>query len=262
VALASGGELGGSDTTGEGRTALPSGGFSYVYALFLIVGVLAIPFFIFLYARETPYSASRRRRARLAPFVLLGLLTLALIFAARWPDAFTGALERLRLFDGDDELGAGGRDAARPPRPEGTPLAVVSGMVFGLLTLVVMWRLLRPRRGTLRPVPSLAESLAEALSESLDDLRAEPDPRRAIILAYARMESTLMRRGVPREESEAPLEYLSRVLLELDVRPDPVHRLTDLFEQAKFSDHPIDAGMKVAAIEALEDVRADLRELG
>jgi hypothetical protein len=97
---------------------------------------------------------------------------------------------------------------------------------------------------------------------TLDDLRAEPDPRRAIILAYARMEATLSRGGVPREESEAPLEYIARALLELDVRPEPVHRLTDLFEQAKFSDHPIDAGMKEEALEALEDVRADLRGLG
>jgi hypothetical protein len=255
VALASSGELGSSGGRGDGGGALPSGAFSYVYALFLALGILALPFFVFLYARETPYSAARRRRARFAPFVLLAILTFILFVASRWPEGFTTALERLRIFDPDDQTA--GR--AGPPSPERTPIAIVWGGVFGVLALVVAWQLLRPRRGILRRVPSLAESLSDALAETLDDLRAEPDPRRAIILAYARMESTLTRCGVAREESEAPLEYLARVLLSLEVRPRPVERLTDLFEQAKFSDHPMDAAMKEDALEALEEVRDDLR---
>jgi hypothetical protein len=262
VALASSGDLGESDATGGRGGALPTGTFSYLYAFFLGLGILAFPLFIFLYARETPYSASRRRRARLAPFVMLGFVALALALASRWPDELSGVLEQIQIFDRDDELEAGGRSPAEPPKPEARPLAVVWGTVLGIGALLVAWQLLRLRRGRLRPVPSLAETLSETLSETLDDLRAEPDPRRAIILAYARMEATLTRCGVARDESEAPLEYISRVLLELDVRPDPVEQLTDLFEQAKFSDHPIDADMKEAAIEALEDVRADLRELG
>jgi hypothetical protein len=258
VALASGGELDGSGATGDGG-GLPPGAYGYLYALFLALGVLALPFFVFIYARETPYSAKRRRRARLAPFMLLGLLALVLLLAERWPDGFSTALDRLSIFDSEDGTGRG---AAQPPTPARTPFAIVWGSVFGLLALVIAWHLFRPRRGVLRRVPSLAETLADALAVTLDDLRAEPDPRRAIILAYARMETTLTRGGVPRQESEAPLEYVSRVLLELDVRPGPVHRLTDLFEQAKFSDHPIDGGMKEDALEAFEDVRADLRELG
>ena len=56
------------------------------------------------------------------------------------------------------------------------------------------------------------EALAQVLSETLDDLRSEPDPRKAVIGAYAKMERTLAARGFPRRESEAPLEYLGRIL--------------------------------------------------
>jgi hypothetical protein len=38
-----------------------------------------------------------------------------------------------------------------------------------------------------------------------------------------------------------------------------VRSLTQLFEYAKFSAHEIDSGMKEQAIDALEDVRDDLR---
>src|SRR5437870_5189786 len=57
---------------------------------------------------------------------------------------------------------------------------------------------LRRRRGLLEP-PSTAAALARALDESLDDLRGEPDARKAVIRTYARMERTFAARGVARE---------------------------------------------------------------
>jgi hypothetical protein len=80
-----------------------------------------------------------------------------------------------------------------------------------------------------------------------------------VIAAYARLEGTLTHHGLPRRPSEAPLEYLARILLELEVRPEAVLDLTELFEQAKFSRRRIDAAMKDEAIDALVAVRDDLR---
>lgn len=104
-----------------------------------------------------------------------------------------------------------------------------------------------------------ATALTAAVDDSLDDLRAERDPRRAVIAAYARMERVLERQGFPRRRAEAPLEYLARVLRGLRVRSSAVLALTELFERAKFSVHEIDADMKDEAIGALTAVRDDLR---
>jgi len=103
------------------------------------------------------------------------------------------------------------------------------------------------------------EDLAVALDESLDDLHTEPDVRRAIIAAYARMERALGAAGVPRRPSEAPLEYLARALHSLDANAPAVTRLTDLFERAKFSRHEPDDSMRTEAIDALVAVRDELR---
>ena len=103
-----------------------------------------------------------------------------------------------------------------------------------------------------------ASALSAAVDDSLDDLRAERDPRRAVIAAYARMERALEGQGLPRRRSEAPLEYLGRVLGALRVRSSAVLALTELFERAKFSRHEIDAEMKDEAIGALVAVRNDL----
>ena len=141
---------------------------------------------------------------------------------------------------------------------------VAAGVTTALivLALVAWWYAGRARkraRGELRgPEDRLATELAAAMDESLWDLRAEPDPRRAVIAAYARLERVLAAHRLPRRPAEAPLEYLARMLNDLSVTPEAARRLTDLFERAKFSQHAVRTEMKEEAIEALETVRDDL----
>jgi hypothetical protein len=257
VALASRGQLGTDAAPGPARPALPSGAYEYVYAALLVFGVLAIPFLFFLYVHEVPYSKARRRRARLAPFALVALAGVALLVATRWGAELRTALDQLQFWQAGEDPGAPGADV-RPRAPEWVPMVVVSSAVGAGAVGYLAWR--RLRRGRLRPL-SLAGRLSGVLDDTLDDVREERDPRRAIILAYARMERALERSGVARHEAEAPLEYVARVLLELDVTAAPVRALADLFEQARFSHHPADETMKQRAIGALETIRAELREL-
>ena len=69
--------------------------------------------------------------------------------------------------------------------------------------------------------PELALILADVVEETLDDLRAERDPRKAVIAAYARLERALAAYGLPRRASEAPEEYVVRILGDLEVGPLP-----------------------------------------
>src|SRR5207248_10873691 len=89
---------------------------------------------------------------------------------------------------------------------------VIVAAVLMLVAGVVLRALLRRRdhRGT--PLQQLARRLQEALEEGLEELEAEPDPRRAVIAAYARMELSLARVGLPRRSPETALEYLQRLL--------------------------------------------------
>ena len=116
-------------------------------------------------------------------------------------------------------------------------------------------RLRRPRS----PLDRLAAQLQEAVEDSLEGLEAEVDPRRAVISAYARMERALAGVGMPRARHEASLEYLDRLLTMLDAPGAVAQRLTDLFQVAKFSDHPIGEEMKQEAIGLLVLLREHLR---
>jgi membrane protease YdiL (CAAX protease family) len=114
----------------------------------------------------------------------------------------------------------------------------------------------RGRRLSGESLPS--EELAGVLDETLDDLLAEPDPRRAVIAAYARMERAFAAHGVPRRQFEAPHEYLERVLAEATGGGRGAARLTALFERARFSPREVDSAMKNDAIEAIQALQAEL----
>ena len=146
-------------------------------------------------------------------------------------------------------------------KPEFAWAPVVVTVALIVLALVAWWYAGRSRkraRGELFREDRLATELVAAMDESLDDLRAEPDPRRAVIAAYARLERVLAGHRLPRRAAEAPLEYLARMLNDLSVRPEAARRLTNLFERAKFSQHAVGPEMKEEAISALETVRDDL----
>lgn len=153
------------------------------------------------------------------------------------------------------------------PPAAGEPLTPVVWAVAVVVVTAAGWataRWVRTRgtaRGAAPPEHGRAAGepvLEEALRLSLEDLRREPDPRRAIVAAYARMLAVLGRLGVPRRAAEAPLEYLRRVLGELEGDPEPTRRLTDLFQRAQFSRRPVTEDMRAEAIQALNSVRERL----
>jgi hypothetical protein len=255
---------------GGGSDAAPSGAFiDYAFSIFLVLFVLAIPVAIWgtlITSREVEFDRPpflKRMIANLLSFgVAVGLVVLVLWLRRHHYLNFTrpngGSLRP------PSKAAHGVHARQREPEFAWPVLwAAIAILVPAVVAALVLHRrqLLRKRA---RAKPVLERSVAEDLSDSIDDaigdLEAEPDARRAVIAAYARMENALGRHGLARRPSETPLEYLSRMLLALHVRAEAVRRLTELFERAKFSLHEIDGAMKSDAISSLRTIRDDLRE--
>jgi ribosomal protein S13 len=136
------------------------------------------------------------------------------------------------------------------------PLAIgIGGVIAAAIVIAVI---LEHRRRADALTPEQLQELRAALDEAIEDLRRDPDPRRAVVAAYARMEQALSVYGLPRKPAEAPYEYLRRVGRELEAE-EPVAALTELFEVAKFSEHSVDETMRGRAIDALTAVRREVR---
>ena len=149
--------------------------------------------------------------------------------------------------------------AAGGYEPEFAVWPVAGIVLLAAIALGAWWLALRGRRTALGPIDQTPrEALADVLAATLDDLRAERDPRRAVIGAYARMERSLAAAGLPRGEAEAPEEYLERVLDAAAVSQRAAGRLTALFAWARFSGHDVRPEMKDEAIETLVELQDEL----
>lgn len=149
---------------------------------------------------------------------------------------------------------AGGRDSSSLM----IALAIVTVLGIVALALAIRWR----RSDAANQAGAAGDRRGrteQAVEVGLDALRREPDPRRAIIAAYAAMERSLSHAGLGRHAWEAPIEYLRRVLAGALGAPEDVETMTHLFEVAKFSLHPVDESMRGSAIGALERIRTATR---
>jgi hypothetical protein len=241
---------------------------SWAFSVFLVLFVLAIPvavYAFFLKGREAAVERSRSFKRIVLQNVAMVLVFVAItalfVYAKHLRPTF------FRRPPGDKATGAGKHGAHAKDGYEPVfqwPVLYVAGPL--LLALAVAAVIAYRRRKTRlrggkvpRDASELADELALELGDAIDDLEAEPDARRAVIAAYARMEGVLGRHGLLRRPSETPYEYLARVLLELRVPGDSVRRLTDAFERAKFSRHEIDEPRRRDAIAALIAVRDGLQ---
>jgi hypothetical protein len=245
-----GGSLDAETAAGAFATLLFAVGAVWIAGLFV-----ASPLLTGLTARaETP---KRRRWGEM--LIVLGMIVLILFLLS--------ASGRLGDRDGQtgplvDTIGGQEPQGRLLDRPLETPpidwVVVLTVFAVALVAFAAAAGMLVRGNRTVRRQVEARKALAQILDDTLDDLRAEKDPRRAVIAAYSRMERSLASYGLPRRPFEAPVEYLARVLEELRSATSSAKRLTHLFERAKFSQHTIDPGMKEEAIDAVATLRDEL----
>lgn len=260
AALAAGGRapLGGDRREGRGPSIVF---WDYVLSTAVVLFLLGVPLVVWMFWVSRGSMARRRtgRRRDVLVLVWVALACAGVVAASRiWGEE--GERRLPKLPRAETRRPAEREDERRAPEFRWLPLFVGAGAAVAL----VAYQATRVRRRASldpRSEEELVDDLAALVDDTLDDLRADPDPRRAVISAYARMERVLAAFGLPRRPFEAPLEYLQRASPDLDHVPGAarlIFELTHLYERAKFSPHEIDVEMKEQAIATLESLRAEV----
>ena len=252
------------DAGTSGGSDLPS--LAGVGTVLAVVGVVVMVVTLVAALRGGEGQGVGRRRPRRSIFLIVALVVsmwLPTLFSIR-EDAPPEEGETPIVEEPGDEVAVAEGDDRLPASP--VVLAVVTALAAAGLVLA---RLLRPHTaGEAEEAgddaaggaagPGAARRLVARLDEVIDDLRRDPDPRRAVIRAWARLEDLLADHDLPRHPSEAPTRYVGRVLEHLSASRPEVAALTAAFERAMFSPHPIGTDDQAAAVDALVAVRDDL----
>jgi hypothetical protein len=211
---------------------------------------------------------SRAYQKRPAWAAVLSLLPLLILVAAVWYIVWNrGAGEDAHPIERAFTAIAGLLDFLARSRkaPTSVPLfdltiaalvLVVAVAIFALMVLVTLAERLETwwsGRMAGATVPAVADRFADR-----DDLRAEPDPRVAVIRAYGRFEHALADVRLPRAPWQTPAEFMRTTIARLTIPVPPIERLTALFEIARFSDRPLGADARTAACDCLDEITTAL----
>jgi Domain of unknown function (DUF4129) len=111
------------------------------------------------------------------------------------------------------------------------------------------------------PESAVAEALRNDVTAQLAAVE-EGSPRNGIVRCWLRLEASVGDAGLPRNRWETSAEYTLRILKTLDVDPRAIGRLSQLYREARFSEHELGEAARAEAAAALRQLHADLQEAG
>jgi hypothetical protein len=162
---------------------------------------------------------------------------------------------------GHNLTGPGGQIVHFPGLPAWVPFVVLIGIalvaVFVALPLIRSYSEDRRSSGRAPATETAALGVREALSQASGQLDIGADPREVILALYAAL-LTRLQPMVVELDTITPEEIRAWHLERLGVRSDAARTLTRLFEEARYSTHPMGSDSGARAREA---VRAALDDL-
>jgi len=248
-----------------GSLASAAGHHAAVWVLLVIgpiAGVLGLGVFLYsqVVRRRDPALAVMRRKARRRLLVFVAIaIALEIYYLRTGHNPLSFLHIRNPLANVSPPPPAKGHPHAAAP---GNGFATVDWAIAGVTWLLIVAAVIVVYR-RMRRTEELEDGAASLELEDdppdtrLARLRAEKDPRRAVIGAYALMDGLMADRALGRRRSEAPVEYLGRMTLAGYGRITALGRLTRLYARARFSTHPVDTGMQAEAVDAVEAIAAE-----
>ena len=159
---------------------------------------------------------------------------------------------------------AGGAGAAGWPVAAGAPLGLFLGLTV-LVTIVVLVALLRRGAGVVEiqdePTgddPAARNAASDAVQEAIEELEVGGDVRAVILACFRRFCSLLGAHGITAQGALTPRELEDLAVERLRVSRDASGALTSLFEEARYSEHPLGEADRRRAIESLAGIRVAL----
>jgi hypothetical protein len=189
---------------------------------------------------------------------VLGLLILVAVLLA-WPRALRAAKATV---DDANAANGGGSTTAVFPIAAGWPidLALVGLLLAAVLAIVLLLR--RSRRAEWATEDDTSGgprvSAAVAVNKTIQDLEAGRDVRSAILACFQRFCELLGSRGITEQGALTPRELEALAVHRLRVSSKDSQILTGVFEEARYSTHPLGEPDRQRALESLGEIRAAL----
>ena len=241
---------------GGGGTGVAEGSGDILSTLYMaFVGILVILSVIYA-VMSFLHKDSQILKEIAAGFIVMLVLGGIIVLAQYLSDSSEPGVTQSANRTGE----AGNANVTTTEKPAGAlQYSVIAiGMVLAAVIAVKMAFALRSKK-TLK-VEDRGEELIRKINAAMNELEGGKKVQEVIIRAYEEMCRVLGKSGVKDRDSFTPREFEKEIIRQMDIDPEPVARLTGLFEEAKYSSHPIDDSKRRDAIRALKDLKKEVEE--
>lgn len=104
------------------------------------------------------------------------------------------------------------------------------------------------------------EMISQSIGQEIEKIRDSADPRAAILDSYRKMCSFLSSRGAEDKGWWTAREFEKRITERFGLQGKTVAEITSLFEEAKYSMHPLGGLERDRAVSLLEEIRKEIKE--
>ena len=189
-------------------------------------------------------------------------MTLLILLLIGWPKAIQAARERVGTQANATAADTGAFTTVWPTAA-GWPveLFLIAAVLAALAWLVYLLRRSRrpdPEWETAFPTPIERQAAVVAVRSTIRDLEDGGDVRAAILACFERFCDLLGSRGITDQEALTPHELEGLAVDRLGVSREASGILTSLFEEARYSEHPLDDRDRARAIGSLGQIQAAL----
>ncbi|MGQ0796563.1 MAG: DUF4129 domain-containing protein [Methanobacteriota archaeon] len=235
-----------------------------IWATTAVLGLVVLALLVYVLVRRTKEKGPRRavvRRNMYLQTLFTILVLLVAVYAWRHvaPDPGQGEGDG----DGSGDTGTGFQ-VPELPRIAGIPLvaflaAAVLASLVALATFLKAGPQGRPLVGGPPPAPRPGrEEAAATVAEAIRRIELGGDIRGAILLCFHRFSLLLGARGIRDQDVLTPRELEGLAIDRLRVSADAAEDLTGLFEEARYSTHPLGETARDRALRSLDRIRAAL----
>jgi len=187
------------------------------------------------------------------------ILVIALLMA--WPRM----IQAFRIGQTPPTTGdAGSASATGWPVAAGAPLGLFLGLTV-LATIVILVALLRRGAGVVEidnepsaDDPATRHAAVDAVQDAIEELEVGGDVRAVILACFRRFCALLGARGITAQGALTPRELEDLAVGRLHVSREASSTLISLFEEARYSEHPLGEADRHRAIESLAGIRVAL----
>jgi hypothetical protein len=190
-------------------------------------------------------------------------MTLLILLLVGWPKAIQAARERVGTQTNATAADSGAFTTVWPAAA-GWPVEL---FLIAAVLAALAWVVYLLRRSGRRPdleweaessVPTERQAAFGAVRSTIRDLEGGGDVRTAILACFERFCALLGSRGITDQEALTPHELEGLAVDRLRVSGEASGILTSLFEEARYSEHPLGDRDRARAIDSLGQIQAAL----